>query len=91
MSLQDIYTNFVKGKSSINTAGIGSNAGALKTQFERDPITKELENKLNQTVNKIFKPENTQQVKPNLQPEIEDDAQQNIIKALEELKKLNAL
>jgi hypothetical protein len=91
-SLSDVYSQQVSGRKSINTIGLTSSKG-LQTQFERDPLTKQLENKLSQTLSKIMAPavQNIQKQNINILPEIEDDAQSNILKAMEELKKLNAL
>lgn len=87
-SLTDIYSKQVYGKKTINTSGLTSSRG-LVTQFERDPITKQLENKLNETFKKILPSEPAKNL--NILPEINDDGQENVAKALEELKKLNAI
>jgi hypothetical protein len=89
MNLSDLYASSVAGRGSINTTGLTSTKG-LQTQFERDPTTKKLEKDLNKTLSNIFKKEEVKR-ETNLTPAIEDDAQQNVLKAIEELKKLNAL
>jgi len=90
MNLSDLYTSNVAGRGSINTTGLTSTKG-LQTQFERDPTTKKLESDLNKTLSNIFKKEEPTKKETTVTPAIEDDAQQNVLKALEELKKLNAL
>lgn len=92
-SLQDIYSARVAGKSPIDTTGISSSNPLKGPVFERDPITQQLENKLNQTVSKILG-NNIQPKKtlPNMNVVTkEQEAMDNIKKALEELKNLNAI
>ena len=90
-SLSDIYSATVAGKGNINTTGLTSSKG-LQAQFERDPITKGLEEKLHNTFSKIMSQAGSQEhVKTDLKPETADNAEDNILKALKELKDLNAL
>jgi len=91
-SLQDIYSSRVAGKIPINTAGLTSSNPLKGPVFEKDPITQHLENRLNQTISKIVG--NNQPVKkaPNMNIiSKEQEAMDNIKKALEELKNLNAI
>jgi hypothetical protein len=91
-SLQDIYSSRVAGRTPINTIGLTGGNPLKGPVFEKDPITQQLENKLNQTISKIVG--GNQQIKkaPNMAiVSKEQEAMDNIKKALEELKNLNAI
>lgn len=91
-SLQDIYSSRVAGRMSINTTGLTSGNPLKGPVFEKDPLTQQLENKLNQTISKIIGDSQPSKTMPNMSiVSKEQEAMNNIKKALEELKNLNAI
>jgi len=85
-SLQNIYSNQVAGKKSINTIGLVRNT--VPPIFTKDPLTQKLEDNLSDTLQQLFPTDNK---KIDLIPQSkEQEALDNIKKALEELKALNA-
>ena len=86
-SLQNIYSKQVAGKKSINTMGL--TGGTMPPVITKDPLTKKLEDNLSNTLQKLFPSEDK---KIDLTPQTkEQEALDNIKKALEELKNLNAI
>ena len=77
---------------SINTMGLTSGNPLKGPVFEKDPLTQQLENKLNQTISKIIGDSQPSKTMPNMSiVSNEQEAMNNIKKALEELKNLNAI
>jgi hypothetical protein len=87
-NIQKIYDTQVRGKRRVNTTGIigtKSGMGPLGSTITRDPLSEKLEQSLQQSLRKIINPE----VQPSLSPE--QEAMNNIKKALEELKQSSTL
>lgn len=98
--LGDIYDTQIKGKQSIDTTGIYTNQSPAST-FERDPQSVKMEQQLQQTLRTIAQQLNlnnstekdikdTLSIKQQSTGDI-DQANQNVLQALKELKDMHAI
>lgn len=100
--LSSIYERQISGKPSIDTTGLAS-PGNFMPSFERDPHFQHIESSLKNTLNSIAQQigltdnDGTQTYQPgsiNLKNQTADDlsvANNNVLKALEELKNVGAV
>ena len=89
-NLSEIYNSRVKGRASINTTGLAAKPG-VGPVISRDPVTEKLENNLfnsfQNILNDINSPKQNRPA-PSAAVSPENEAMDNIRKALEELKSI---
>jgi hypothetical protein len=90
VNLSEIYNSRVKGRASINTTGLAAKPG-VGPVISRDPVTEKLENNLFNSFQKILNdvnPPKQNKPAPDVAVSPENEAMDNIRKALEELKSI---